>query len=102
MDLSQVEWCSRLEKDNESVIIDVRTPEEYFEGHIQNSILIDITKTEAFIKKLNSLDKSGPYYVYCRSGQRSAKACYLMEQLGIKRIFNLVGGILEWKGELVK
>ena len=101
MDLSQIEWRSNLDKDNESVIIDVRTSEEHLEGHIQNSILIDISKTEAFIEKLNSLDKSVSYYVYCRSGQRSAKACYLMEQLGIKRIFNLVGGILEWKGELV-
>ena len=62
----------------------------------------DITKTESFIEKLNSLDKSISYYVYCRSGQRSSKACYLMEQLGIKTTYNLVGGALEWKGELVK
>ena len=102
MNLSQVEWCSNLDKDNESVIIDVRTSEEHLEGHIQNSILIDITKTETFIEKLNSLDKSTSYYVYCRSGQRSSKACYLMQQLGIKTTYNLVGGVLEWEGDLVK
>ena len=102
MDLTQKDWLSSHENDNNSVIVDVRTSEEYLEGHIQNSILIDITKTESFIEKLNSLDKSISYYVYCRSGQRSSKACYLMEQLGIKTTYNLVGGVLEWKGELVK
>jgi len=102
MDLTQKEWLSSHENDNNSVIVDVRTPEEYLEGHIQNSILIDITKTETFIEKLNSLDKSTSYYVYCRSGQRSSKACYLMQQLGIKTTYNLVGGVLEWEGDLVK
>ena len=102
MDLTQKDWLSSHENDNNSVIVDVRTSEEYLEGHIQNSILIDITKTETFIEKLNSLDKSTSYYVYCRSGQRSSKACYLMQQLGIKATYNLVGGVLEWEGDLVK
>ena len=102
MDLSQKEWMSGLKKNEDSVVVDVRTTEVHLDGHIQNSILIDITKTESFIEKLNSLDKSISYYVYCRSGQRSSKACYLMEQLGIKTTYNLVGGVLEWKGELVK
>ena len=102
MDLTQKEWLSSHENDSNSVIVDVRTSGEYLEGHIQNSILIDITKTETFIEKLNSLDKSTSYYVYCRSGQRSSKACYLMQQLGIKTTYNLVGGVLEWEGDLVK
>ena len=43
MDLSQKEWMSGLKKDEDSVIVDVRTTEEHLDGHIQNSILIDIT-----------------------------------------------------------
>ena len=47
MDLTQKDWLSSHENDNNSVIVDVRTSEEYLEGHIQNSILIDITKTKS-------------------------------------------------------
>ena len=50
MDLTQKDWLSSHKNDNNSVIVDVRTSEEYLEGHIQNSILIDITKTESFIE----------------------------------------------------
>ena len=100
MDLTQQEWLSRLKKDSNSLIIDVRTDREYQEGHIANSVLIDITKMETFLEKIKSLDKSLQYYIYCRSGQRSSKACYLM--VGIKNNFNLLGGILEWEGDLIK
>ncbi|MEE3034622.1 MAG: rhodanese-like domain-containing protein [Bacteroidota bacterium] len=102
MDLTQQEWLSRLKKDSNSLIIDVRTDREYQEGHIANSVLIDITKMETFLEKIKSLDKSLQYYIYCRSGQRSSKACYLMAQVGIKNNFNLLGGILEWEGDLIK
>ena len=102
MDLTQQEWLSRLKKDSNSLIIDVRTDSEYQEGHIANSVLIDITKMETFLEKIKSLDRSLQYYIYCRSGQRSSKACYLMDQVGIKNNFNLLGGILEWEGDLIK
>ncbi|MFC2148231.1 rhodanese-like domain-containing protein, partial [Bacteroidota bacterium] len=47
------------------------------------------------------LDKSKNYYVYCRSGQRSRQACAIMNSIGIPNAYNLMGGILEWKGDIV-
>ncbi len=102
MDLTQQQWISKQKIDSSSMILDVRTKEEYHEGHIPGAILIDVTKTENFVSEIQSLDKSLSYYVYCRSGQRSSKACYLMSEVGIENGFNLLGGILEWKGDLIK
>ena len=51
------------------------------------------------IEKLNK-DKS--YYVYCRTGVRSANSCQLMNELGFDKVYNLIGGIVEWKGEIDK
>jgi rhodanese-related sulfurtransferase len=47
------------------------------------------------------LDKSKNYYVYCRSGARSEQACHLMSQMGFENTFNLLGGIMQWQGEVV-
>jgi len=80
-----------------STLIDVRTPEEYASGHIEGSTNSDYNNQEAFIPFLNSLDKNGAYLVYCRSGNRSAKAMKLMEEKGFINITNLSGGIIAWQ-----
>lgn len=100
--LSQVAWKQQLANDANAVILDVRTDEEVAEGMIPNAIQIDIYKGQGFIYKLEELDKTKNYYVYCRSGARSGQACAIMNQLGFKNAFNLAGGILEWDGDLVK
>lgn len=99
-DLSQAEWTEQLENDDNSVILDVRTEEEVEAGYIPNSINFDIYKGQAFIDELEKLDKSKNYYVYCRSGSRSAQACALMNQMDIKNAYNLKGGFMEWDGEV--
>jgi rhodanese-related sulfurtransferase len=71
------------------------------EGIIPNAIHIDIYKGQGFIYKLEELDKSKNYYVYCRSGNRSGQACRIMEQLGFENAYNLEGGILQWTGDIV-
>lgn len=101
MNLTQEDWVSQYEADENAVILDVRTENECNEGSIANSINIDIYEGQGFIAKLEALDKLKNYYVYCRSGARSAKACEVMESLGFENTFNLLGGILEWDGELV-
>ena len=53
------------------------------------------------MNKLNELDKDKHYYVYCKSGGRSAQACAIMKQLGFKRTYNLLGGITSWRGEII-
>ena len=98
--LTQVEWKQQLANDANAVILDVRTDEEVAEGIIPKAIQIDIYKGQGFIYKLEELDKTKNYYVYCRSGARSGQACTIMNQLGFKNAYNLSGGVLEWNEDL--
>lgn len=100
-DLTQEEWTSQLTKDDNAVVLDVRTDDEVAEGIIENAIQIDIYKGQEFLDAIEELDKSKNYYVYCRSGNRSRQACAIMEQLGFDNAYNLEGGILEWEGDVV-
>ncbi len=99
--LTQEEWKQQLDNDSNAIILDVRTDAEVIEGIIPNAVQIDIYKGQGFIYKLEELDKSKNYYVYCRSGNRSGQACAIMNQLGFNNAYNLVGGILEWNENLV-
>ncbi|MFV8369385.1 rhodanese-like domain-containing protein [Flavobacterium sp. LB2R40] len=101
MNLTQEDWISQFEADENAVILDVRTEAEFNEGIITNAINIDIHRGQDFVTEIETLDKSKNYYVYCRSGMRSAKACEIMNQLGFENAYNLVGGITEWDGEVV-
>jgi rhodanese-related sulfurtransferase len=101
MDLSQQEWTNQLEQDSNAVIIDVRTHEEWEEGIIPTAVLIDIYQGQGFIYKIDELDKSKNYYVYCKAGGRSAQACSIMNQLGFEKTYNLIGGFMQWSGEVV-
>ena len=100
MNLAQEDWVSQFEADENAVILDVRTAGEFNEGGIANAINIDIHLGQDFVTHIESLDKTKNYYVYCRSGMRSAKACGIMNELGFENAYNLVGGILEWEGEV--
>ena len=100
-DLTQEEWASQLESDANAVILDVRTDAEVADGIIPNAIHIDIHKGQGFIDELEALDKTKNYYVYCRSGNRSGQACAIMENLGFNNAYNLLGGMLEWEGNVV-
>lgn len=79
-------------------LVDVRTPEEFSEGHLENAINIDVTADD-FDAKVASLDKEKPVMVYCKSGGRSAKASAKLKELGFKTITDLEGGITNWKSE---
>lgn len=100
MNLSQENWVEGLEADSNAVILDVRTEDEVDVGKISGSINIDFHKGDEFIAQLELLDKTKNYYVYCRSGARSAQACSIMNQMGIDNAYNLVGGVLQWDGDL--
>ncbi len=101
MNLSQEEWVSQMQGDTDVVILDVRTEDECNDGIIEGAIQIDIHQGQAFITQIEALDKSKKYYVYCRSGARSGKACQIMSELGFENTYNLEGGILAWEGETV-
>jgi rhodanese-related sulfurtransferase len=102
MNLTQEDWVSQFEADENAVILDVRTEDEFNEGFIANAINIDIHRGQDFVNEIENLDKSKNYYVYCRSGMRSAKACEIMNQLGFENAYNLIGGITEWEGEVIE
>lgn len=97
-DLTQQEWASQLENDQNAVILDVRTQDEVDEGHIPEAIHLDIHKSKEFIDGIKKLDPEKNYYVYCRSGGRSGQACSIMNSLGFENAYNLSGGFMEWKG----
>jgi rhodanese-related sulfurtransferase len=101
MDLSQEEWTSKLSLDENAIVLDVRTEEECEEGIIPNAIQNDIFKGQGFIYKLEELDKTKNYYVYCKAGSRSSQACAIMQQLGFETTYNLNGGFSNWNGEVV-
>lgn len=101
-ELTQEEWREKLEQDDKAVVLDVRTEEEMEEGYLPNAKLIDIYKGQEFVDEIEKLDKSKNYYIYCRSGQRSEQACQLMDQMGFANTYNLLGGIIEWEGEIVE
>lgn len=100
--LTQDQWKEALEADENAYILDVRTEEEYIEGFIPGSKNLDIYKGQGFLDEVEKLDPNKNYYVYCRSGARSAQACSLMQQKGIENAYNLMGGITEWDGEIDK
>ena len=93
-DLSVTEFAEQIKQPN-TQILDVRTPAEFAEGHLNNSLNIDF-QSENFDSQIQTLDKSKSYAVYCRSGVRSAMAAEEMSHLGFKFVSNMVGGILEW------
>ena len=99
-DLNQENWTKQLKSDNNAVVLDVRTDMEIAEGFIPNAIHVDLHKGQGFIDELQTLDKNKNYYVYCKSGGRSAQACAVMNQLGFNNTFNLLGGFSEWSGEV--
>ena len=71
-----------------TVLLDVRTPEEYAAGHLEGAELLDFNGGE-FAATLPDLDPAGEYLVYCRSGNRSAQAVQLMRQAGIANVTDL-------------
>ena len=100
MDLSQNDWTKQLRNDANAIILDVRTSEEISHGYIPGAQHIDIHKAQEFLDEIKKLNTSKNYYVYCRVGGRSAQACAVMNQLGFKNTYNLIGGFTQWEGEV--
>lgn len=83
---------------NDSVqVIDVRTPKEFREGHIEHAINIDFLSA-SFPDDITVLDKQKPLLIYCRSGNRSSKSIDLFLKAGYTHLYHLEGGILKWTG----
>ena len=77
-------------------LVDVRTPEEYSEGYIEDFQNIDYLSPN-FDKEMEKLDKTKPVIVYCKSGNRSGKCAAKMKERGFVKVYDLDGGIAKWK-----
>ncbi len=88
------ELTNRMTK--ESVLIDVRTPEEYSEGSIPGAININV-KSDDFQKLITKMNKESDYLIFCRSGRRSVTASEIMSDSGFKKLTNIKGGYLAYK-----
>ncbi len=95
------EWKKSFEENNNTQIIDVRTPIEWAGGIINGAIKIDFNQQSDFLSCIKKLDSSKSYYVYCKSGVRSWYACQMMDQLGLST-HNLKNGIIQWDEPLIK
>lgn len=77
-------------------ILDVRTPGEFFSGHIKNALHADWNDNAEFDRRLAFVDKNKPVYVYCLAGGRSAAAADKMRKLGYRKVYELAGGTNAW------
>ncbi len=90
-DLTAADFMAGISSDQNVVILDVRTASEFGAGHLKGAIKMDFLSGE-FAQKLDSLDTSKSYYVYCRSGNRSSAACKQLAKVGCEKVYNLIGG----------
>ena len=93
-DLSVSEFSSKV-TEAAVITLDVRTPGEFSEGHIEGALLIDF-QSGNFENEIASLDKTKTYAVYCRSGNRSGQAVKVMSDAGFSNLYNLNGGVIDW------
>ena len=93
---ADVNAFSELIEDSSVVLLDVRTPSEFAEGHIEGAINIDQGQSDFMEKAKAALPMDKKIAVYCRSGRRSANAAGKLAAEGY-RCVNLKGGIVAWK-----
>ena len=94
--LSPKEYSEKINQLSNEIIIDVRTAEEYAAGHLINSKNINWNGGN-FDTQISTLDKSTPVFVYCAAGGRSSSAAKKMRSVGFKEVYDLSGGIIDWR-----
>jgi rhodanese-related sulfurtransferase len=100
--ISTLNNVNLIDFSNESnVLIDVRTPKEYAEGHIRGAINLNV-KDDNFGQKVSELDSTKNYYIYCRSGVRAKSAEAIMLENNLKNIHTFQDGMMTYTGETTK
>jgi len=89
-----------LAKTGKYVILDVRRPDECATGIIPGARKLNFLDSSLFISEIEQMDKDEKYLIYCRSGNRSGKACQMMDNLGFSTTYNLIGGMMSWTGNV--
>ncbi|GMQ30989.1 rhodanese-like domain-containing protein [Algoriphagus confluentis] len=91
-----IDQFEKMSSKKKARIVDVRTPEEVSDGHLNGALNINFLG-ETFAEEIEKLDKKKTYLLYCRSGSRTRKAADLMQDAGFKHVYMLEGGITAWK-----
>lgn len=98
--LSDEDFAKKLREVSKPVIIDVRSRAEFTDEKLHNALNLDVMNPN-FKEQIKHYDKDKNYFLYCKSGTRSARACRLMVKEGFENIYNLKGGITAWTGKTV-
>lgn len=96
VDISAADADEVIASDASLVILDVRTPSEYSDGHIDNAFNVDF-RADDFATNLAKLDKSKRYLLHCKSGTRSAGALQVMQEQGFENVVHMTDGFDAWK-----
>ena len=92
----KAEEAAKIIADGKVAVIDVRTPDEFKEGHIKGAKNIDILSSD-FETQLGKLDKTQPTLVHCQAGGRSMRALKVFEKLGFTNLIHLDDGFGGWE-----
>lgn len=88
-------FSEKISRSPNAQILDVRTPEEFDKGHLQNAVNINWNSSN-FVNDLNELRKGRPVFVYCLGGGRSAAAVAKLKEEGFKTVYDMKGGFMAW------
>jgi thioredoxin len=91
-------FADKIKATPNAQLVDVRTPEEFGKGHLNQALNID-WNGDNFEAEISKLDKTKPVFVYCLAGSRSAAAAEKMRSMGFKEVYELIGGIIKWRAE---
>ena len=94
IDLGVTEFSAKVAEAG-VITLDVRTPGEFAEGHVEGARLMDF-QSGNFENEIATLDKNATYAIYCRSGNRSGQAVKTMQDAGFTNVFNMNGGVIDW------
>ena len=96
-DITAAQAAKMLKAEKPPVIIDIRTPEEFKNGHIKGAKVINFSKD--FEKNLSKLDRNQTYIFHCLSGKRGTRSLPIWKKLGFKNVHHLKSGYLGWTKE---
>jgi len=83
------------EKSENAIVIDIRTPKEFADGHLEGAVNVNYFD-KTFLDEITKYDKTKPIFIYCRSGNRTSSASKKVSNLGFENVYDLQGGIKNW------
>ena len=95
-ELNHIEFDTKINDDNNYILVDVRTPKEYRNGHMKNAVNVSYFHSW-FTDSIKKLDRSKTIYMYCQTQHRSPMESRKMKKLGFQKVYDLKGGFVKWE-----